>query len=96
MAGCENSTLTQAEYCAQVGISVATLANWKRRVRGRHGPSDAIHAACFMEVTKMVTSMARPAEVRIIIESGPVKLTLPMGVPAAWVGELIRGLQCGA
>lgn len=96
MAGSERSALSQAAYCAQAGITVATLANWKRRLRGAPGPVSTTSTSGFMEVTRMVTSMARPAEVRIVIESGPVKLALPMGVPAAWVAELVRGLQCGA
>lgn len=96
MAGYERSALSQAAYCGQVGITVATLSNWKRRLRGRPGAMQATGSSGFMEVTRMVTSMARPAEVRIVIESGPVKLALPMGVPAAWVAELVRGLQCGA
>lgn len=95
VAGSERSALTQAAYCAQAGITVATLANWKRRLRGRLSESETMGSSGFMEVTRMVTSMTRPAEVRIVIESGPVKLALPMGVPASWLAELVRGLQCG-
>ena len=75
---------------------MATLCNWKRRLHGRPEASVEMNRTSFMEVTRMVTSMARPEEVRIVIESGSVKLALPMGVPAAWVAELVRGLQCGA
>lgn len=43
----------------------------------------------------MVTSLTRPEQVRIEITAGPVRLALPMGVPASWIAELVRGLQCG-
>lgn len=95
VAGSQSSELSQAEYCIQAGISVATLANWRRRIRAETLGSEVPLSRGFMEVTPMVSSMSRPAEVRIEIKAGPVSLVLPMGVPASWVAELVRGLQCG-
>lgn len=83
------SRQTQKVFCLEHGLSVPTLASWLKRAR-EIPPIDGLGRGLF-EVPILERAVG---EVVIELEAG-LCVRIPVGSPVAWLGELMRALQCG-
>jgi len=85
------SGLTAAEFCRQAGLRPATISGWARRQRSTGGVSARLG---FAEVQlKSAVPAVIPAE-SLLVQFGPdISLSVPPGIDAVWLGQLLRAAR---
>jgi len=88
------------EFCRENDLPEATLALWRKQLRGQEVPADA---SLFVEVPSAKLSAAAgevkidPASVAVgvitVRLSGAVSLEVAAGTDAAWLAGVVRALQ---
>jgi hypothetical protein len=97
------SGLTQAEYCRQQGLIVATFASWRRRyadapvrtqpqgVPLRSTAGAANHSTLLLPIQIVPDAAATPGMLLLRLAAGQ-QLELPDTVAPRWLAELLRCL----
>lgn len=84
---CQESGLTNKEFCAQRGISEKTFYYWLRKIRG------AAVTAMEPQLVRLNESTNRDSEHMIHIRYGKTELTLPEDVDLKAVTVLLNALR---
>ncbi len=73
------SAITQRAYCEQHGLKLSALGYWSRRDEG--------------QVTLVPVKLQESSSPSLVLRSASGwQLSLPPGVPARWLAELLRAL----
>ena len=89
----ESSTLTQKEFCQKNKLALSTFFTKRRSLQC----SDESCQGGFVraEVVEQTTryNVAQPTLANMILSFNHVKLSVPQGIPANYLAELINALQ---
>lgn len=87
------SGLTQAEFCRRVGLSAATFSTWCRKTtRGGNSANDTVGGFARVQVAPPFPAMPTGAAIIVQVDDG-LRVTVPVGTDAVWLGQVLSGLR---
>jgi hypothetical protein len=91
ISSCENSRLTQKEYCRKNGLAIQTFGYWKRKIRNKKIISDK--PRFFPLAVKQNRGGKKPARILLSIQDGRFQLEVGENFNETVLKKLIVALD---
>jgi len=91
ISSCENSKLTQKEYCSKNGLAIQTFGYWKRKIRNKGFVSDK--PMFFPLAVKQNGNGNKPGRILLSIREGRFKIEIDENFNETILKKLIVALE---